>query len=155
VAAQEDRGTSVLLSGTGWHSRTNRSEYLRLKAPEELVLLTYPEVSLSGGSEGSRNAEGVCQCCEIVAVSCFRVLLCAQRPEARRWSGRSPIHRAPFLRQGECSQHATSFVSNSETGRRNYYVPYLAPGSYRLTIEAGGFKRMSRGHRPADQRTRE
>ena len=40
---------------------------------------------------------------------------------------------------------ATSFVSNGETGPEgNYYVPYLAPGSYRLTIEAGGFKRYVR-----------
>jgi hypothetical protein len=37
---------------------------------------------------------------------------------------------------------ATSFVSKTLTSTAGaYYVPYLAPGSYRLTVEAAGFKR--------------
>src|ERR1039458_6652086 len=37
---------------------------------------------------------------------------------------------------------ATSFVSKTVTSTAGaYYVPYLAPGSYRLTVEAAGFKR--------------
>ncbi len=36
---------------------------------------------------------------------------------------------------------ATSFVSETKTtGEGSYYVPYLIPGTYRLTIEAQGFK---------------
>lgn len=39
----------------------------------------------------------------------------------------------------------TSFVSNGVTGSEGaYYIPYLAPGTYRLVIEAGGFKRYVR-----------
>ena len=37
---------------------------------------------------------------------------------------------------------ATDFVSRTVTSAAGaYYVPYLAPGTYRLTIEAAGFKR--------------
>ena len=40
---------------------------------------------------------------------------------------------------------ATSFTNKSQTSAQGaYYVPYLAPGSYRLTIEAQGFKRYIR-----------
>jgi hypothetical protein len=40
---------------------------------------------------------------------------------------------------------ATSFVSNSQTNQEgDYYVPYLIPGPYRLTVEAAGFKRHVR-----------
>ena len=36
----------------------------------------------------------------------------------------------------------TSFVSNTQTSTEGaYYVPYLAPGPYRLTVEAPGFKK--------------
>src|SRR5262245_28556976 len=39
----------------------------------------------------------------------------------------------------------TSFLSESVTNAEGaYYAPYLAPGSYRLTIEASGFKRFVR-----------
>src|SRR5437899_1883711 len=39
----------------------------------------------------------------------------------------------------------TSFASEtSTTTEGSYYVPYLAPGSYRLTVEAAGFKRYVR-----------
>ena len=40
---------------------------------------------------------------------------------------------------------ATSFTSKTPTSAQGaYYVPYLAPGSYRLTVEAAGFKRYVR-----------
>ncbi|MGH9665728.1 MAG: carboxypeptidase-like regulatory domain-containing protein, partial [Bryobacteraceae bacterium] len=40
---------------------------------------------------------------------------------------------------------ATSFTSKSQTSAQGaYYIPYLAPGSYRLTVEAVGFKRYVR-----------
>jgi hypothetical protein len=40
---------------------------------------------------------------------------------------------------------ANSFVSESlTTPEGSYYVPYLQPGSYRLTVEASGFKRYVR-----------
>ncbi|MFN3324401.1 MAG: carboxypeptidase regulatory-like domain-containing protein [Bryobacteraceae bacterium] len=40
---------------------------------------------------------------------------------------------------------ATSFVSEATTtGEGSYYVPYLAPGTYRLTVELEGFKRYVR-----------
>src|SRR5688572_5087471 len=39
----------------------------------------------------------------------------------------------------------TQFVYNGQTGPEgNYYVPNLIPGTYRLTIEAPGFKRYVR-----------
>jgi len=39
----------------------------------------------------------------------------------------------------------TSFVSNGVTSAEgDYYIPYLNPGNYRLTIEASGFKRYQR-----------
>src|SRR5262245_26891379 len=39
----------------------------------------------------------------------------------------------------------TSFVSESvTTAEGSYYAPYLAPGTYRLSVEASGFKRFSR-----------
>jgi hypothetical protein len=39
----------------------------------------------------------------------------------------------------------TSFRSETQSGPEgNYYVPYLAPGTYRITVEAGGFKRYVR-----------
>ena len=39
----------------------------------------------------------------------------------------------------------TAFVSETVTnGEGAYYVPYLAPGAYRVTIEAAGFKRLVR-----------
>jgi hypothetical protein len=39
----------------------------------------------------------------------------------------------------------TSFVTESvTTAEGSYYVPYLAPGTYRLTVEAAGFKRYVR-----------
>jgi hypothetical protein len=38
-----------------------------------------------------------------------------------------------------------AFVNDTLTSNEgNYYVPYLAPGTYRLTVEAPGFKRMVR-----------
>lgn len=40
---------------------------------------------------------------------------------------------------------ATAFVSETTTSSEGaYYVPYLAPGTYRLTVEAAGFKRYLR-----------
>ena len=40
---------------------------------------------------------------------------------------------------------ATSFVSEgTTTSEGSYYIPYLNPGSYRLTIEAAGFKKYVR-----------
>ena len=37
---------------------------------------------------------------------------------------------------------ATSFVSKSVTSPEGaYYIPYLAPGTYRLTVEMSGFKK--------------
>ncbi|MSV30344.1 MAG: TonB-dependent receptor [Bryobacterales bacterium] len=40
---------------------------------------------------------------------------------------------------------ATSFVSSVTTGAEGtYYVPYLMPGAYRVTIETAGFKRYVR-----------
>ncbi|MDW8354894.1 MAG: carboxypeptidase regulatory-like domain-containing protein [Bryobacterales bacterium] len=40
---------------------------------------------------------------------------------------------------------ATSFTSNTvTTAEGDYYVPYLIPGPYRLTVEAPGFKRYVR-----------
>lgn len=40
---------------------------------------------------------------------------------------------------------ATAFVSEGTTTTEgSYYIPYLSPGSYRLTIEAGGFKKYVR-----------
>src|ERR1035437_7544464 len=37
---------------------------------------------------------------------------------------------------------ATSFTSKTVTSAAGaYYVPYLAPGTYRLTVEGAGFKR--------------
>lgn len=39
----------------------------------------------------------------------------------------------------------TSFVSESVTSAKgNYYVPYLNPGTYRVTVEAAGFKQYVR-----------
>src|SRR5689334_22559383 len=39
----------------------------------------------------------------------------------------------------------TQFVSNSETNSEGgYYVPNLNPGTYRLTVQASGFKRYVR-----------
>src|SRR5437867_4456028 len=39
----------------------------------------------------------------------------------------------------------TAFVSDTLTNPEgSYYVPYLAPGTYRLTIEVPGFKRYVR-----------
>ena len=39
----------------------------------------------------------------------------------------------------------TSFLSeNSTTAEGSYYVPYLSPGHYRLSIEAAGFKKYVR-----------
>jgi hypothetical protein len=39
----------------------------------------------------------------------------------------------------------TSFTSKTPTSAQGtYYVPYLAPGAYRLTVEAAGFKRYVR-----------
>src|SRR5882724_4242149 len=39
----------------------------------------------------------------------------------------------------------TSFVSETTaSGEGSYYVPYLAPGIYRLTIETPGFKKYVR-----------
>ena len=39
----------------------------------------------------------------------------------------------------------TGFTSTGETNTEGaYYIPYLNPGTYRLTIEAGGFKRYAR-----------
>jgi hypothetical protein len=39
----------------------------------------------------------------------------------------------------------TQFVSNTvTTGEGTYYVPYLNPGTYRITIEAAGFKKYVR-----------
>ncbi|MCU1258949.1 MAG: hypothetical protein JWO80_1834 [Bryobacterales bacterium] len=39
----------------------------------------------------------------------------------------------------------TAFLSETVTSAEGaYYVPYLAPGTYRLTIEAGGFKKLVR-----------
>lgn len=44
---------------------------------------------------------------------------------------------------------ATSFVSETVTsGEGSYYVPYLSPGLYRLTVEAAGFKRYVRNEIP-------
>ena len=40
----------------------------------------------------------------------------------------------------------TAFTSNAvTTNEGSYYVPYLAPGFYRLTIETPGFKQYARG----------
>jgi hypothetical protein len=40
---------------------------------------------------------------------------------------------------------ANAFVSESlTTPEGSYYVPYLQPGTYRLTVEASGFKRYVR-----------
>lgn len=40
----------------------------------------------------------------------------------------------------------TSFTSEAATNSEgSYYVPYLAPGEYRLTVEAAGFKKYQRG----------
>src|SRR5712692_8785466 len=39
----------------------------------------------------------------------------------------------------------TAFRSETQTGPGgNYYVPYLSPGTYRITLEAAGFKRYVR-----------
>src|SRR5262249_6243108 len=39
----------------------------------------------------------------------------------------------------------TSFVAESVTNAEgSYYTPYLAPGTYRLTVEAAGFKKYVR-----------
>src|SRR5882672_9128288 len=39
----------------------------------------------------------------------------------------------------------TAFVAESVTNAEGaYYAPYLAPGTYRLTVEAAGFKKYSR-----------
>ena len=39
----------------------------------------------------------------------------------------------------------TSFRSETQTGSEgNYYVPYLSPGTYQVTVEAAGFKRYVR-----------
>src|SRR5689334_5645452 len=39
----------------------------------------------------------------------------------------------------------TSFRSETQTGPEgNYYVPYLSPGTYQVTVEAAGFKRYVR-----------
>src|SRR3954468_19428993 len=39
----------------------------------------------------------------------------------------------------------TAFLSETVTTAEGFYnVPYLAPGIYRLTVEAGGFKRHVR-----------
>ena len=36
----------------------------------------------------------------------------------------------------------TSFISETKTSAEGgYYVPYLSPGTYRITLEAAGFKR--------------
>jgi len=39
----------------------------------------------------------------------------------------------------------TAFTSESTTtAEGSYYLPYLAPGEYRMTVEAAGFKRYTR-----------
>jgi len=39
----------------------------------------------------------------------------------------------------------TQFVAESQTSAEgSYYVPYLIPGAYKLTIEAKGFKTYTR-----------
>src|SRR6266576_2901733 len=39
----------------------------------------------------------------------------------------------------------TAFQSETQTGPEgSYYVPYLSPGSYKITVEAAGFRRYVR-----------
>jgi len=48
-------------------------------------------------------------------------------------------------RQVRVINTATAFVTEtSTTGEGSYYVPYLAPGSYRMTVNAPGFKEYVR-----------
>ena len=43
------------------------------------------------------------------------------------------------------TQQGTSVVRTTTTnGEGNYNLPYLSPGSYKVTIEAPGFKRFTR-----------